>query len=324
MNSDIDLSKHQKPLEYPLVAIVGATASGKSDFALDLACAYTRQGITAEIVCADAFQLYRGMDIGTAKVTQKYQRGFAHHQLDVLDISETASVAAYQKAARADIERILSRGNLPILVGGSGLYVRAVLDQISFPGGDEQVRKQLYAQLEQIGPSRMHQRLQEVDPISAARLNPADTRRVVRALEVFEATGELFSASLPKYQYYRPSYQYALNWDMELLDQRIEIRSQLMFEQGLVQEVQALVAQGLKNTPTAIKATGYAQVISYLEGENTQAEAIADLALATRQLARKQRKWFRRDPRINWIDGSEYQLNPEKLIEKICQETLTA
>lgn len=287
----------------PLVAVVGLTASGKSSFSLQLAAALGERGVACEIFSADAFQLYRGMDIGTAKVPLGERAGIPHHLLDVLDLEDKASVAAYQRLCRQVIEQIRARKALPILVGGSGLYVRAALDEIEFPGTDSSIRKQLEAQVAQLGIAKMHQRLAEVDPESAARILPANERRVIRALEVYELTGKKFSATMPRRKYFQPAVQLGIKWPLAVLDERIAQRTAQMLAQGFIQEVEKLEKQGLADTPTACRATGYQAVMDLLAGKITHEEAAEQIALQTRQLARKQRKWFRKDPRIHWLAG---------------------
>ena len=287
----------------PLVAVVGLTASGKSGFSLQLAAALGDRGVTCEIISADAFQLYRGMDIGTAKVPLEERGGIPHHLLDVLELEEKASVAAYQRSCRQVIEQIRARRALPMLVGGSGLYIRAALDEIEFPGTDSSIRKQLESQAAQLGIAKMHQRLAEVDPESAARILPANERRVIRALEVYELTGKKFSATMPRREYFQPTLQLGIKWPLTVLDERISERTTQMLRQGFIPEVAELEKQGLADTPTACRATGYQAVMDLLAGKITREEAAEQIALQTRQLARKQRKWFRKDPRIHWLDG---------------------
>ena len=287
----------------PLVAVVGLTASGKSGFSLQLAAALGERGVACDIISADAFQLYRGMDIGTAKVSVQERGGIPHHLLDVLELEEKASVAAYQRSCRQVINEIRAREALPILVGGSGLYVRAVLDKIEFPGTDSGIRAQLETQAAQLGIKKMHQRLAEVDPESAARIVPANERRVIRALEVYELTGKKFSATMPRREYFQPAVQLGIKWPLAVLDERISQRTAQMLTQGFIEEVAELEKRGLADTPTACRATGYQAVMDYLAGKITREESAEQIALQTRQLARKQRKWFRKDPRIHWLDG---------------------
>ena len=289
----------------PLIAVVGLTASGKSGFSLHLARALGERRVTCEIISADAFQLYRGMDIGTAKVSLGERGGIPHHLLDVLELEEKASVAAYQRSCRQVINEIRARGALPILVGGSGLYVRAALDEIEFPGTDSAVRERIAAQAAQLGAETMHQRLAEVDPESAARILPSNLRRVIRALEVYELTGKKFSATMPRREYFQPTLQFGISWPLTVLDERISERTSQMLAHGFIEEVAELEKQGLADTPTACRATGYQAVMDLLAGKITREEAAEQIALQTRQLARKQRKWFRKDPRIHWLDGEE-------------------
>ncbi|WP_311524481.1 tRNA (adenosine(37)-N6)-dimethylallyltransferase MiaA [uncultured Varibaculum sp.] len=289
----------------PLVAVVGLTASGKSGFSLELAAALGDRGVVCEIISADAFQLYRGMDIGTAKVSREERGGIPHHLLDVLELAEKASVAAYQKSCRQVIEQIRARKALPMLVGGSGLYVRAALDKIEFPGTDSGIRARLEAQAAQLGIAKMHQRLAEVDPESAVRIVPANERRVIRALEVYELTGKKFSATMPRREYFQPAVQLGIKWPLAVLDERISQRTAQMLTQGFIEEVAELEKQGLADTPTACRATGYQAVMDYLAGKISREDTAEQISLQTRQLARKQRKWFRKDPRIHWLDGEE-------------------
>jgi tRNA dimethylallyltransferase len=280
----------------PLIAVVGATAAGKSALALELALA-----VDGEVVNADSMQLYRGLDIGTAKLSESERRGVPHHLLDIWDVTQTASVAAYQRLADDAVEEITARGRTPIVVGGSGLYVRAVLDDLQFPGTDESVRARLEAELETVGAEAMHQRLRKVDPAAAAAILPRNGRRVVRALEVVEVTGRPFTATLPAYDYRRDTVQLGLSVPLPELDRRIEIRTDAMLAAGLVEEVRGLVTQGLREGRTASRALGYAQVLRYLDGDITETEARDEIVRATRRFARRQMSWFRRDPRVEWL-----------------------
>jgi len=282
------------------VAVVGPTATGKTALAVELALA-----LGGEVVNADAMQLYRGMDIGTAKATEQERRGVPHHLLDVLDVTETASVAAYQRDARAEIERLLAAGKVPILAGGSGLYVQAVLDELSFPGTDPAVRTRLEAEASELGTAALYTRLGERDPVAAAAILPTNTRRIVRALEVIEITGEPFSANLPKPGPARyGTVMIGIDRNPEELDARVDLRVTRMFEAGLVDEVQVLLARGLREGKTASRALGYQQVIAELDGESDFEAAAAATAQATRRFVRRQRSWFRRDGRIQWFDGA--------------------
>jgi tRNA dimethylallyltransferase len=286
------------------IAVVGPTATGKSDLAVALA-----ERFGGEVVNADAMQLYRGMDIGTAKMTLAERRGVPHHLLDVLDVTETASVAAYQRETRAVIERLLAAGKPPILVGGSGLYVQAVLDDLKFPGTDDAVRERYEAELASVGPEALHRRLQELDPAAAIAILPSNGRRIVRALEVIELTGEPFSANLPKPGPARyGTVQIGVDRDVSELDARVDLRVDVMFESGLEDEVRALVKLGLREGKTASRALGYQQVLSAMDGACTIDFAAEETKRATRRFVRRQRSWFRRDQRITWLDGARPDL----------------
>lgn len=286
------------------VAIVGPTATGKSALAVTLA-----EELGGEVINADAMQLYRGMDIGTAKVTSEERRGVPHHLLDVLDVTETASVAAYQREARATVERLLAANRVPVLVGGSGLYVRAVLDELDFPGTDPDIRARLEDELSAKGAETLHQRLTHLDPTAAAAILPSNGRRVVRALEVIELTGRPFSATMPRPGPARyDTVQLGLDLDTDELDRRVDLRVTRMFEQGLVDEVLTLEKQGLRVGRTASRALGYQQVLDQLDADHDMASAAAATAQATRRFVRRQRSWFRRDARIRWLDASRTDL----------------
>lgn len=286
------------------VAVVGPTATGKSDLAIELACA-----LDGEVINADAMQLYRGMDIGTAKLPPQLRRGVRHHLLDVLDVTETASVATYQREARAVVETLLAAGRVPVLAGGSGLYVRAVLDDLEFPGTDPQVRAALEAELAERGAAVLHERLRQLDPTAAARILPSNGRRLVRALEVIRITGRPFSASLPRPG--PPRYdmvQIGLDREPADLDARIDVRVDRMFAAGLVDEVRGLLSRGLREGRTASRALGYQQVLAALEAGTDPACAADPTARATRRFVRRQRSWFRRDDRIRWLDAGRPDL----------------
>jgi tRNA dimethylallyltransferase len=282
------------------VAVIGATAAGKSELSLRLA-----QALDGEVISADSMQLYRGMDIGTGKLTPDERRGVPHHLLDVWDVTEPASVSEYQRLARAAIQDIVGRGRTPILTGGSGLYVRAVIDDLEFPGTDPGVRARLDSELERVGAASLHARLADVDPAAAAAILPGNGRRIVRALEVVELSGRPFSATLPRYQAVRPTIQLGLELPRPLLDQRIEARVGQMWQAGLVGEVRGLVDAGLREGRTASRALGYTQVLRCIDGGCTEAEARAETVLATRRFARRQESWFRRDPRVAWLPAAE-------------------
>lgn len=289
---------HTGPVTEPsVVAVVGPTAAGKSDLAVEIALA-----LGGEVVNADSMQVYRGMDIGTAKSTLEERRGVPHHLLDVLDVTETATVAEFQAMARAAIDDCRSRGVVPVLVGGSALYVRAVLDRFEFPGTDPVIRERLEGELAGIGSAALHRRLAGVDPDAAADILPSNGRRIVRALEVVELTGRPFSSSLPARAYvYDDVVQIGLDVPRPELDDRIARRVDLMWERGLVDEVRALEAVGLRQGRTAPRALGYAQILDHLAGLITEDEAREATVVATRRFARRQGAWFGRDPRIRWI-----------------------
>jgi tRNA dimethylallyltransferase len=281
----------------PVVAVVGATAAGKSDLALDLA-----ERLGGEVVNTDSMQLYRGMDVGTAKLPVDQRRGVAHHLLDVLEVTEPATVAEFQRWAREVIADCHGRGVVPVLVGGSALYTRAVLDEFEFPGTDPEVRARLEAELAESGTEAMHARLREVDPLAAEQVLPSNGRRVVRALEVVEITGRPFSASLPEQRYHFPgAVQVGVDIDRPTLDARIEQRVARMWEDGLVEEVRRLAAAGLAEGRTASRAIGYQQVLALLAGTTSEAEAREATVVATRRFARRQDSWFRKDPRVTWV-----------------------
>ncbi|HET8662430.1 MAG TPA: tRNA (adenosine(37)-N6)-dimethylallyltransferase MiaA [Micromonosporaceae bacterium] len=286
-----------------VVAVVGPTATGKS--ALGLALAHALAG---EVVNADSMQLYRGMDIGTAKLTPAQREGVAHHLLDVWEVTAPASVAVYQRLARAAIDDVAGRGATPLLVGGSGLYVRAVLDELDFPGTDPQLRSALEAELAARGPGELYDRLRERDPAAAARILPSNGRRIVRALEVIALTGRPFTATLPDPRPVYDAVQVGLDLDPDLLDRRVAGRVDAMWAAGLVDEVRSLEAAGLRRGVTASRALGYQQVLRFLAGECTQAQAHAQTVAATRRFVRRQRSWFRRDQRIHWLDAARPDL----------------
>ncbi|WP_239103301.1 tRNA (adenosine(37)-N6)-dimethylallyltransferase MiaA [Microbispora corallina] len=282
--------------QLPVIAVVGATAAGKSDLAVELAL---RLG--GEVINTDSMQLYRGMDIGTAKLTPAERRGVPHHLLDIWPVTRTASVAEYQRLARPLIEDLRARGVVPVLAGGSGLYVRAALDDLEFPGTDPDVRAHLEKELAETGPAPLYERLTTLDPVAAANILPSNGRRIVRALEVIELSGRPFSATMPSYDAVYESVQIGVEVPRPLLDARIETRVTRMWEAGLVDEVRALAAQGLAEGRTAGRALGYAQVLRFLDGEWTEEQAREETVRATRRFARRQESWFRRDPRVVWL-----------------------
>lgn len=289
----------------PLVAVVGPTAAGKSDLAVELALA-----LDGEIVNADSMQLYRGMDVGTAKLTPAERRGVPHHLLDVWPVTRTATVAEYQALALAAVADIRARGRVPLLVGGSGLYVNAVTDRWQFPGADPAARAVLEAELADVGPEVLHDRLARLDPEAAAAILPTNGRRIVRALEVVGIRGS-FTASLPSPPDDDPGVVLVgLDVPRPVLDERIAGRVERMWRDGLVSEVRALVGQGLREGRTASRALGYAQVLRLLDGELGEAEAQDETVRATRRFARRQDSWFRRDPRIRWLPHDADDLVP--------------
>jgi tRNA dimethylallyltransferase len=283
-----------------VIAVVGATATGKSNLAVELA-----RALGGEIVNADSMQLYQGMDIGTAKEPESAWRGVPHHLLDIWPVTQAANVADYQKLARAAIDEITARGRVPILAGGSGLYVRAALDDLDFPGTDPAIRDRLEHELASDGAPALHARLAGLDPAAAAAILPGNGRRIVRALEVIEVSGRPFTATMPSYGQNRPAVQLGLLLPRPELDQRIAARVDRMWQAGLEAEVRNLAAQGLRDGRTASRALGYQQVLRYLDGEWTLEEARLETIKATRRFARRQESWFRRDPRVRWLDASQ-------------------
>jgi len=289
-----------------VVAIVGPTAVGKSAAGIAVA-----RAVGGEVVNADSMQLYLGMDVGTAKLTEDERDGVPHHLLDVLDVREVSTVAGYQRMARACIDDLHSRGVVPVLVGGSGLYVQATLDDLSFPGTDAQMRSELEAELGDVGPEALHARLTELDPDAAAKIHPSNGRRTVRALEVIALTGEPYSASGAGMAAYRGLYDarmVGLDCDTGELDDRIARRADVMWERGLVDEVRRLEAAGLREGVTASRALGYAQVLAHLAGDYDEGTARERTVQATRRFVRRQRSWFRRDPRITWVSTCDEAL----------------
>jgi tRNA dimethylallyltransferase len=275
---------------------VGPTATGKSALGIDLA-----KALGGEVVNADSMQLYRGMDIGTAKLTADEQEGVPHHLLDIWPVTQTASVADYQRLARDRIAELLARGVTPVVVGGSGLYIRALLDRMEFPGTDATLRAELERELATVGAAPLHARLAAADPAAARAILPTNGRRIVRALEVISITGRPFTASLPPYESVYDAVQIALDLPNHRLDRRVAERVDRMFEQGLVAEVRRLDAAGLREGVTASRALGYQQVLSMLDGAIGEDQARADTATATRRFVRRQRSWFGRDPRVRWL-----------------------
>jgi tRNA dimethylallyltransferase len=282
-----------------VIAVVGATATGKSGLGIALA-----RELGGEVVNADSMQLYQGMDIGTAKEPEAARHGVPHHLLDIWPVTRPANVADYQQLARAAIDDIIVRGRVPVLVGGSGLYIRAALDDLNFYGTDRGTRDYLEHQLAELGAAALHQRLATLDPAAAAGILPSNGRRIVRALEVIELTGGPFAATLPGYEEVRPAVQLGLTLPRLVLDQRIAARVEAMWQAGLDTEVRALVRAGLRDGPTASRAIGYQQLLRHLDGELTLDQAREETIKATRRFARRQESWFRRDPRVQWLDAS--------------------
>src|SRR5258708_1533179 len=280
----------------PVIAVVGATAAGKSELSLRLA-----QALGGEVINADSMQLYRGMDIGTGKLTVAERGGVPHHLIDIWDVTETASASEYQRLARAVIADIQGRGRTAILVGGSGLYVRAAIDNLEFPGTEPALRARLEAELATLGPAILHGKLATADPAAAAAILPGNERRIVRALEVIELSGRPFSATLPEYESVYPVIQLGVAMPRPELDLRIAERVDRMRQLGLVDEVRRLERAGLRDGFTASRALGYAQVLRFLAGDWTEDAAFAQTITATRRFVRRQESWFRRDPRVSWI-----------------------
>ncbi|MFI9626216.1 tRNA (adenosine(37)-N6)-dimethylallyltransferase MiaA [Streptomyces sp. NPDC052042] len=281
-----------------VITVVGPTAAGKSDLGVFLA-----QRLGGEVVNADSMQLYRGMDIGTAKLTLRERGDVPHHLLDIWDVTETASVAEYQRLARAEIDRLLAAGRTPVLVGGSGLYVKGAVDALEFPGTDPGVRARLEEELAELGSGVLHARLAVADPDAGRAILPSNGRRIVRALEVIEITGKPFTANLPGNDAVYDTVQIGVDVARPELDERIALRVDRMWEAGLVDEVRALEARGLRDGLTAARALGYQQVLAALAGDCTEEEARAETIRATKRFARRQDSWFRRDPRVHWLSG---------------------
>jgi tRNA dimethylallyltransferase len=291
-----------------VIAVVGPTAAGKSDLGVAIA-----RALNGEVVNADSMQLYRGMDIGTAKLTTGERQGVPHHLLDIWDVTEAASVAEYQRLARAEIDRLHAAGRTPVLVGGSGLYVRAAIDALDFPGTDPEVRARLEAELAEHGTGPLHARLAAVDPEAARAILPSNGRRIVRALEVVEITGRPFTANLPGHEAVYDTVQIGVDVPRPELDERITLRVDRMWEAGLVGEVRALEKVGLREGRTASRALGYQQVLAALAGECTDQEARAETVRATKRFARRQDSWFRRDQRVHWLTARGKELAEQAL-----------
>lgn len=294
------------------IVICGATATGKSDLAVSLA-----QEIGAEIINADSMQIYKGMDIGTAKLTSAERCGISHHMLDVLDVKEDATVAWYQGLARASVNEIHSRGKDAIIVGGTGLYIKSILDDLNFPDTNAAIRQKLTEEAKEFGIVQLFQRLEELDPAAAAAIDQQNERRVIRALEVIEITGKPFTANLPREDssLYPDALQFGLVMDRAELGTRVEARVDRMWESGFVSEVDRLIEGGITQGTTARRALGYAQIIAMRSGEIAEDLAIEETKRATRQYVRRQETWFSRDARINWISPIQPRL--ETVLKKI-------
>jgi tRNA dimethylallyltransferase len=295
-----------------VIVICGATATGKSDIAIEVA-----REIGAEIINADSMQLYKGMDIGTAKLSVEERKGIPHHLLDVLDVSQDSTVAWYQEMARTAVAEIHSQGKDVVIVGGTGLYIKSILDDLNFPDTDPEVRSKLEAEAEEFGSDWLFARLQELDPAAALAIDRANTRRIVRALEVIEITGQPFTANLPREDSarYPNALQFGLVMDREHLRERIDLRVDRMWDRGFVAEVDHLIEKGLRSGVTAQRALGYAQIISMRDGVMTEDEAKEDTKRASRQYARRQETWFSRDDRIQWV--AQHQPRLETILQKI-------
>ena len=298
-----------------LIFIVGATATGKSDLAIKVA-----QKLQGEVVNADSMQLYKGMDVGTAKLSKNERQGIEHHLIDILEVTEDSSAAQYQALARAKIDELLLKRIPTIVVGGTGLYVKSILDDLNFPDTNEEVRARLQRECESIGALALHAKLAKLDPAAAAAIPAQNSRRVIRALEVIELTGRPFTANLPRQgsSRYPDAKQFGLVMDREKLSDVISNRVERMWEKGFVAEVRELLAKGLREGKTARAALGYSQIIQFLDGELSEIEAQEDTKRATRQYSRRQETWFSRDNRITWLKGST-----EERLEKILSTTIS-
>jgi tRNA dimethylallyltransferase len=297
-------------MQNKLIAVVGPTGAGKSDLGLSIVEQIVAAGGKAEIVNADSMQFYRGMDIGTAKLPLAERRGVQHHLLDWLEITDESTAAEYQAVSRPLIEDLQSKGITPVLVGGSMLYVAAVLNNFEFPARDADLRLQLEADLEEYGPHEMHRRLKELDPIAASRIIPQNGRRSVRAIEIVTLTGQPFAAALPEEpENWQPVLEIGVNGPREDLVQRLESRVNKMWQQGLVQEAESLIPLGIRDGKTSSRAIGYSQALAQIDGGLSEQEAIADTVRLTQKYARRQMSWFKRDERINWLDYQDAQMN---------------
>lgn len=297
-------------MQNQLIAVVGPTGAGKSDLGLAIVEQIIAAGGKAEIVNSDSMQFYRGMDIGTAKLPSQERRGIKHHLIDWLDITDESSAADYQEVARPLISDLQAKGITPVLVGGSMLYIAAVLNNFEFPARDAELRLQLEADLEEHGPHEMHRRLKALDPIAASRIIPENGRRSVRAIEIVTLTGESFSAALPdEPEDWQPVLEIGVNGPREDLVQRLEKRVHKMWQLGLVEEARSLIPLGIRDGKTSSRAIGYSQALAQIDGLFTESESIADTVRLTQKYARRQMSWFRRDKRIEWLDYQDDQLN---------------
>jgi tRNA dimethylallyltransferase len=297
-----------------LIAVVGPTGAGKSALAIDVAKHLIAKGGKAEILNCDSMQFYRGMDVGTAKLKLDERQGIKHHLFDFLKITDESTAAEYQQIARPLIIELQAQGITPILVGGSMLYVAAVLNMFEFPARDETLRAKLEQDLIDVGPHEMHRRLKAIDPIAASRIIPENGRRSVRAIEIVTLTGEPFAAALPEVpEDWQPVLEIGINGDREDLRARLESRVHKMWQQGLIQEVKGLEPQGVRDGKTSSAAIGYAQALKQIDGDLTESEAIADTVRLSQKYARRQMSWFRRDPRIQWLDYQDPQATAKAL-----------
>ncbi|MEN9749334.1 MAG: hypothetical protein RL149_412 [Actinomycetota bacterium] len=297
-----------------LLAVVGPTGTGKSDLAIHLAQEIISRGGKAEIINSDSMQFYRGMDIGTAKLSMDERQGIPHHLIDVLNIRDESTAAEYQKQVRPIIEDLQSQGVTPILAGGSMLYVAAALNTFEFPERDVELRQKLEIELETLGSHAMHRRVAELDPIAASRIDPENGRRVVRALEILLLTGEPFAAALPdETESWQPVLEIGLNSERAHLVDRLAVRVERMWQQGLVEEAESLIAEGIREGKTSSRAIGYAQALAQLDGDLSREEAIAQTVQLTQRYARRQMSWFRRDERINWLDYQDPEMRTKAL-----------
>jgi tRNA dimethylallyltransferase len=297
-----------------LIAVVGPTGAGKSALAINIAKHIIANSGRAEIINCDSMQFYKGMDVGTAKLSVAERQGIKHHLFDFLEITDESTAAEYQQIARPLIIELQTKGITPILVGGSMLYVAAVLNLFEFPARDEVLRAKLEQDLIELGPHEMHRRLKALDPVAASRIIPENGRRSVRAIEIVTLTGEPFAAALPEVpEDWQPVLEIGLNGDREDLRARLEARVHKMWQQGLIDEVKSLESEGIRQGKTSSVAIGYAQALKQIDGEMTQSEAIADTVRLTQKYARRQMSWFRRDPRIQWFDYQDPQATSKAL-----------